>query len=271
MRKTDLMKKYNLSRYNVLLFVIFTCVNIVMIMTSDSYFLFSLTFPRFVQVVIELMISDYGVPADSINYFVVGVIMAIPVLILLLSYFLTSRNRHLWLILPLVVIGLDSILALDLFIIGDIIFHLYMIGSIILGIYYGNKLKKRDYVVGGYNDEELEAQAVLNESKTITTYTGEFEKVEETQDSKVLRDDAPKGKVLIKADHEGLEVIVKRRKGLTELIINGKVYDEIKIVIETTYQLSATLNNVYVKFKYDNMRMFIFANGKELNKKLRLI
>jgi hypothetical protein len=271
MRKTDLEKKYNLSRYNILLFAIFTCINIVMIMANDTYFLFSLTFPRLVQYVINVLIVDGGVPADSINYFVVGIIMAIPVVLLLLSYFLTSKKRYLWFILPLIVIGADSILAVDGLIVGDIIFHLYMIGSIIFGMYYGKKLKKGDYSNYQFDDEELESQVELNNNKTITTYTGEFEEKKEAENSRVLRKDAPKGRVLIKADYEGLEVLVKRRRGLTELIINGVVYDEIKLLIETTYHLSATINNVYVKFKHDNMKMFIFANGKELTKKIRMI
>lgn len=256
MQKIELEKKYNMSRINLLLLIILSVVNIITIVTNGSYFLFSLSFPRFVQYVIEFAMNEGGFNAGDLNYPLVIIIMALPIVLFLLCYVFSSRNRYKVFIFTIILFTIDSIFALITFDIIDIVFHIYIYVLLVMGFVNGRKIEK-------FKLQEAEYMPFYSEH-------GNEESVDAIS-TQAIRSDAPEGRVLIKTNYEDLEIIVKRRKGLTELIINNNVYDEFIGRIETAYNLQAVVNNVEVIFLLDRSRMEIYTNGNLLTKKIRWI
>lgn len=154
-----LEQKYNSSRMNLLLVVVFTAINLVLLVTnSDSYFLFSAFIPYFITTMGMLLCGRfpaefYGGEYNSLQFFgdsffmVLLAISIVLMLLYLLAWFM-SRKQHVgWLIFALVFFGLDTIGML--FINGfsvesiiDIVFHGWVIYYLILGISSHYKLKK---------------------------------------------------------------------------------------------------------------------------------
>lgn len=152
-------QKYNSSRTNLLFVVIFTVINIVLLVTNaDSYFLFSAFVPYFIATLGMMLCGRF--PAEfyengledmiflSDTFFVVVmVIAAVITLFYLLAWFMSSKKRVGWIIFALVFFGLDTVAMI--FINGlslesglDILFHAWVIYYLIIGINAHSKLKK---------------------------------------------------------------------------------------------------------------------------------
>ncbi len=155
--RDKLEARYKGSRNNILLVVAFTLVNtVLLIVGSDSYFLFSAAVPYYVTLFGMLytgkMPAEYYVgiedfvPWDS-SFFIIAVVIAVVVVgLYALSWFL-SKKRHGWLVFALVFFIIDT-LALFYFagfsadMILDYVFHAWVIVSLASGISAASKLKK---------------------------------------------------------------------------------------------------------------------------------
>ena len=151
-----LSSRFSSTRHNLLLIVVFSLVNILLLVTnSGTYFLFSAFVPY--------MFVDYGMyfcglyPAEyyepNTEFFhtsvmVVCCIIAAVVLILyLLCWIFSKKPRVGWVIAALVFFVIDTIVMLLSVAslienIIDILFHAYVIFSLSRGIYSYYKLKK---------------------------------------------------------------------------------------------------------------------------------
>jgi len=87
-----------------------------------------------------------------------------------------------------------------------------------------------------------------------------------------LRADDKKGRILIASNYDGLQISMKRTRGLTELIVNGNVYAEATGLIETDYSLTANVQQIKIAgvYKAARSRMYLYANDILLAKKFRL-
>jgi hypothetical protein len=161
-RQTDsprqqLEVRYGNARHVLLLIVVFTAINIVLLlMNSDTYFLFSAYIP-YVIVLMAMVLCGrlpeefYGIPEvyeflDS-SLLVIGVAVAAVICgLYLLCWFLSKKNKVAWFIVALVLFSLDTVLMLLGGIgaesIVDIIFHGWAIVSLARGIHAHAQLKK---------------------------------------------------------------------------------------------------------------------------------
>ena len=162
--------KYNGSRHNLLLVVIFSLVNLILLLTnSNTYFLFSASMPY--------IISDFGMffcgkyPAEYYadmgemtfldpSVLVVMVIISVVIIgVYLLCWWMSRKNNVGWLIAALVLFGIDTV-VMFLFMLGssnmlfDILFHAWVIYYLITGILANAKLKKLP------EDESTAAEAI---------------------------------------------------------------------------------------------------------------
>ena len=152
-------RNYSSSRHNLLLIVAFTVINLLLLVTnSGSYFLFSAYIPYFIAFM-AMYLCGYApeeyyaegleeVPfLDNSVFITMMVICAVIILLYLLAWFMSSKHRVGWLIFALVFFGLDTLGML--FINGfsmdsavDILFHAWVIFSLINGIVGHYKLQK---------------------------------------------------------------------------------------------------------------------------------
>ncbi len=155
-QRQTLQAKYNGARANLLLVIIFTLINIVLlVINSGTYFLFSSFIPW--MMVNDGMYSCGLFPAEAYepemafvdtSYMVFcGIVAGMILVLYLLSWILSKKPRVGWMILALVVFVIDTA-ALLLMVVNiadwiiDIVFHGWVIFSLTNGIISYFKLKK---------------------------------------------------------------------------------------------------------------------------------
>lgn len=154
-----LVNKYQSARHNILLVVAFTLLNIILLVTnSNSYFLFSASIPYFVVDLGMLLCGKYppeyytgelaGMETLDDTFFVVTLVVAAVIMLLyLLSWIFCKKPRVGWMIFALVFFVIDTVGMLLLTGIStdaimDVVFHGWVIVSLISGITAYFKLKK---------------------------------------------------------------------------------------------------------------------------------
>lgn len=158
-QKEILTSRYFSARHNILLLVIFTLVNVFLLVTNaDSYYLFSAFIPYLLIDLGRLLCGMYpaefyaqnfpGMEFLNISFFVICIIIAAVILLLyLVSWLLSKKPRVGWMIFALVFIAIDTI-AMLLWIgdflesIMDILFHLWAVLSLTRGVISYYKAKK---------------------------------------------------------------------------------------------------------------------------------
>lgn len=153
-----LESKYAGARSNLLLVVAFTVINIVLLVSkSYTYFLFSAFIPYFLTDLGMFLCGMYPeeVYADLFmdgfldqSFFAITIVIAAVILAgYLLAWIFSKKHRVGWVIFALVFFGLDTIgmllingFAMDSIV--DILFHGWVIFSLINGIVAHYKLKK---------------------------------------------------------------------------------------------------------------------------------
>lgn len=126
--------KYNNSRQSILLLFIFSVINIFSISMLGTYFLFSAYLP---QVLISLAYLDPSLTP-------VMVILSILYILPYLLCYIFSKKKAGWMIAALVLFSVDSLFFLidlpaylaagDLSFIIDLIFRIYVLASLIIGV-----------------------------------------------------------------------------------------------------------------------------------------
>lgn len=154
-----LYSRFHSSRHNLLLVIVFSLINIVLLITnSGTYFLFSAFIPY--------LLVDYGMfgcglyPAEYYEAYYPGmefadrsfivvcsVIAAVVLILYLLCWIFSKKPRVGWLISALVFFVIDTVVMLFMVAdlsqnIIDIVFHCFVIFSLVRGIISYFKLKK---------------------------------------------------------------------------------------------------------------------------------
>lgn len=135
------------ARANLVLMLIFTVVNIVLLLVeSDRYFLFSASIPYYLTLFGSLFAKSWGIP----GLYPAGIALAAVILLIYLVIWLVSKKHPGLLIAGLVFFALDTIAFLGLTVMADafaesiidIAFHIWVLVYLGMGISAGSKLKK---------------------------------------------------------------------------------------------------------------------------------
>lgn len=85
-------------------------------------------------------------------------------------------------------------------------------------------------------------------------------------------DSSVKSRTLLEATVQSYHICYRRVKKTNELVINGRVYDEMTAVIEFAHELSATLDGHKILAGYDDQSFsYLVFDGKTVAKKKRWI
>lgn len=256
-----LQRNYDHARQNLLAMIVFTLINIVLLLIgSDTMFLFSATFPYLTLAFGQLLADAYPV------LFVVCCVIAA---VSLLVYFLCwqfSKKHYGWMIAALIFFSLDILTLIGFFLIVqdfseiiDTLFHLWVLYYLIIGVKYGARLK-----------------SMPAEEPTSADETGEGSDYSDMTPlgSAPLRrvDPETKARILLETDHLGRHICYRRVKRTNELVINGYVYDETEQLIESAHELSAVIDGCTIAVGYDGRAYsYISADGTILARKRRII
>ncbi len=262
-------RNYNNGITNLLLIIAFSVINIILlVVNSNTYFLFSAFIPYFLvdygMFFTGMYPEEYYYDLDYVefldkSFLAVTVVIAAVVLILyFLSWIFAKKKKIGWLIFAVVMACIDTVAMLVLGGIAmesiiDIIFHAWIIFSLINAVVTYNKLKKLP-------EEPLEI--IPEENAQIL------------QNSPVLRmaDMEEKSRILLEAESGGYYIVYRRIKSTNELVVNGRVYDEYVSLIEHPHTLTAIVDGHKIEVTYDTTsHMYIMFDGEQLAKKLRIV
>lgn len=261
------------ARSNLLLVVVFTVVNILLLITdSSTYFLFSAYIPYILTDLGMLLCGMY--PAEFYDeYFpisecldtsAIGFFLGIALVMValyLVSWIFSKKNKVGWLVFALVIFAVDTAgmllfvgFALDSIV--DIVFHVWVIISLSLGINACSKLKKLP------PDEEAVPEVSQVEDGC-----------ESQACSTMIRyaDLDVKARVFLETEVSGHTVTYRRVKKVNELVVDGKVYDEMEALVEMPHVLKARIDGHLIEAGLDNAsRSYLNVDGQRVAKKLRL-
>ena len=280
-QRAYLEQKYNTSRMNLLLVVLFTIINLVLLVANaDIYFLFSAFIPYYIaiwgMVLCGRMPDGFyndpnyvGMEFVDNSFFIATIAIAVILtLFYLLAWFMSNKNRIGWLVFALVFFIIDTIgmfiingIAVDSII--DIIFHAWVIYSLVVGIASGKKLQ----ALPVNNNNSVSVAATEVTTQEIGTDLQE----PALTDSVVLRDAdmAVKHRVFLQVQVLNCDICYRRVKRVNELVINGKVYDELNVFHEHPHTLIARVNGHNISAIYNGAYSFIAVDGQIVAKKIR--
>lgn len=95
----------------------------------------------------------------------------------------------------------------------------------------------------------------------------------DTEDSPVLRyaDPDKKCRVFLEIQQDGLHICYRRVGRVNELVINGRVYDEYKALLEFSHALTARVGGHFVEAGFDgDQQSYILLDGVQIAEKTRL-
>ncbi len=270
--RNRLEQRYRSARGNLLIVLIFTAINMGLLITKQfTYFLFSAYVPYLITDIGMAMSGQY--PADYYtgdladvamfgkNFFYIMLAIAIVILMVYLICWIFSKDRKSgWIIFALVLFSIDTALMLLLNgiasnMIFDLLFHAWVIFDLVNGIIAASKLKK----LPAEPTEEVAAE----ENAVLTT-----------EDSTYIRyaDMEAKNRVFLETDVDGHKVIYRRVGKVNELVVDGRVYDEFVGLVEPAHSLEARVGGHRIEAGFDGgVHVYINVDGTEVLKKTRLI
>ena len=152
--RENLMRQAASGRSSLLLVLIFSVVNIIMVLLdTDTYFLFSASVPYYLTMLGKGMDNGFVNGSWDVNgtYTITALVISAVILAVFLLCWIFSKKRSGWLTAAAVLFVLDT-LALAVFTfslydspvgnIMDFIFHIWVIASLIHGAVASKKLKK---------------------------------------------------------------------------------------------------------------------------------
>ncbi len=255
-------QRYTSARQNLFLMILLTAVNLIaMALGADWMMLFSASVPYF-----TLMFS---LPSFGLIPLPIGAVITVLAVGLYLLTWIMSKKHYGWMIAALVMFSLDMLLMLgmNLFFylamgetlsVLQILIQIWVLYYLIIGVRYGYL---RTVVPEETEEEQTCGEPDVSDEQAVSTST-----VPRPADMDV------KAGVLLEAEVAGYRVCYRRVKQTNELVINGYVYDEVTMRIETAHLLRATVGSRLIEAGYDGRaNVFIRLDGAEVAKKIRII
>lgn len=268
-------KKYQASRHNLLLVVAFTIINIgLLLVESDTMFLFSATVPYLSALFAQSASAAVDIPAAAANI-LVGIFVTITVLSIaayLLCWFM-SKKHYGWMIAALVLFVIDTvamggsyILIGDFSGIMDALVHVWVLYYLITGVSNGHKIKKMPAEVAEMAVEQVQ----LQETDEIAPAYDGAELLANTPALRIADMDV-KARILCEVDAFGHHICYRRVKRVNELVIDGNVYDDVEMLVESAHALNARIDSNTYQAGYDGgTKSYIRVNGEKIAQKTRL-
>lgn len=253
--KTIAAAKYENSRKNLILVVVFTVVNLALLLfKSNTMFLFSATVPYFVAAV--------GVAAESSPIMIIAMTFAVICIVAYFVCWLLSKKHYAWLIVALIMFTADTafmallyILMKDFTGIADVIFHAWVLYYLVVGVINGVKLKK-----------------LPDESTSSATPEPNAEPIADTVPLRLV-DETEKTRTWADYELDGHAVSLRSTKKMYQLVIDNYVYAEMAMNLIYTNNLCAYLggHTVEAGVIFGTARHYISIDGSIVSEKARRI
>ncbi len=255
------LKKLAVARSNLILMIALTAINVVFFaIGTETMLLFSATVPYFIAIV--------GFVSESAAVLTVSLVITAVILLLYLLCWIFSKNNYGWMVAALVLFSIDTAAMVMLYVTAkdftgvlDVLIHIWVLYYLIIGVKYGRKLKN-------ITPEEEAAYQLSQAAQAVPTVPPVIQ-----SESTATRpaDNDVKFRVLADATVGELNICYRRVKRVNELVINGFVYDEVEMLLETAHELKAMVNGHLVTVGFDGVASYIHVDGVQVKRKVRLI
>ncbi len=244
-------EKYKVARANLLVMIGFTMLNIILALTGSSYMmLFSATFPY--------VMAGAASVSESQIVLIVCLSLAVVALGLYFLCWIFSKRHYGWMIVALVLFSLDTLILAGVYLrakdtsgILDVVFHIWVLVHLARGIKYGHQLK-----------------TLPEEPEQVPTPETPSAPVADTTPLR-RADTEVKHRVLLETQAAGYRICYRRVKRVNELVINGYVYWEMEMLVETAHELGAVLGGHQIQAGFDSRNSYIQVDGATVAKKMR--
>lgn len=255
------VRRYSAARGGLLLMMILTVVNTVQAaLGSESYFVFSDYLAYLCAVFGRIFYDESG--GESL-YLVVGCAGAMLILLPYLLCWIFSKKRRGWLIAALVLFIIDTLLVavdaigfMEISYLMDIAFHIWLVVELILGVRAGKAAIA-----------EMTEPPVAEDTEFHDASTGMV------PDTKCLGEPQQERKyrLIVQAQHGGRTIEVRRSYGLTELVIDGRLYGTWEGIRERAYEITARVDGHDIVSRFlPTGKQTIEVDGEVIAKKQRL-
>ncbi len=247
------MNKASVARVNLAVVVFLTALNMILaICGSDTMFLFSATMPyAFVL---------FGITSPFMAAAVIYITLAVVLWILYLLCCLLSKVHYSFMVIALVLFGIDTLYMVVFYLsIGyfpglvDMVFHGLVLYYLITG------------VINSYRAKQLPASTPVS-----VNAASDGEEHSEIADTPILRaaDTNVKFRVRLQCNFGDHLIQYRRVKRVNELVVDGQVYDDVEMFMETAHVLSAVVDGHDIVAQFDGVRIHIYVDGEQLAKKV---
>lgn len=252
------MRQYATARGNLLLMLGLTLVNIILLVANaDVMLLFSATVPYYSVA--------FGIVDETGLLLIPAIFVAAVSLIAYFLCWIFSKKHYGWMIAALVLFILDTVFLVVLYLwlqdfsgILDLLIHIWVLYYLIIGVKYGAKLRKMP------EDAVADGEEVLLNADGSVTQT-DYSTYKRAADLTV------KARILLEAEVLGHRVCYRRVKRVNELVVDGNVYDEVEMLVETAHSLTVVVDGHTIVAGFDGgAKSYLLVDGQEIAKKTRL-
>ena len=254
------VRRYSRARSSLLGMMIFTVINTVLAAVgSYTYFVFS-DYVAYLSALLGRFDFD---ETGEMLYLVMGCAFAALVLVPYLLSWIFSKKRRGWLIVALVLFSIDTVVLLldaigylEISYLLDIAFHIWLIVELILGIRAGKAAIA-----------EMNAPAVAEDTEFYDASTDEKPNTPCLGEPQSER----KYRLIVQAQYGGRTIEVRRSYGLTELVIDGRLYGTWEGISERAYEIVARVDDHEIVSRFlPTGKQTIEVDGEIIAKKQRL-
>lgn len=195
MKEIDQCKrKYAAARSSILCVAAFTAINIILaVFNADIYMLFSAIIPYVISVTGAVWHEETG----QILYLVLGAGVGLLITVPYLLAWIFSKKKAIWITFALIYYSLDClfyVFVFDISFIYSILFHVFVLVELIIGIVYGAKLKKCKAALAAFPpmpaEQDVNGSAVPQEPAS-PAFSAATSSVEPTQSDSDQQSDRP--------------------------------------------------------------------------------
>lgn len=264
MKKKSPLAAYKTARADLWILLALSTVNVIFaLLGSDTYFLFS-NFVSYLAAVYARAFYDYT--WDPV-YLVIGILIALVILVAYLLCCLLSKKKRGWLMAALALFSVDTAVMLIYYIVElsvtdiltdilDFVFHGLVLWILIAGV-----------------RRSREAMEEANAPEPLPMNTEFYDASQgDVPNTPALGQPAEgKHRVLLSAVYGSHEIEVRRSHGLTELIVDGRVYGREEGVMESGYTISARVGGHAIETELTpGGKQLLRVDGQVIAKKQRL-
>lgn len=250
--------KYEMARRNLLAVIILLVANVVMLFFgSTTMMLFSATVPYYIALV--------GYVLGIRTFMIIGAVIAAFIILVYFLCWIFSKKHYGWMLAALVLFILDTLFLgyLYIFVIGDVsgildvVIHALVLYYLVIGVINGKRLKTLPP-----ESPETQSENAGNSEFHDTSFSENSSPIRMAEDTK--------HRVFLECDELGHNICYRRVGKVNELVIDGYVYAEIEMLLETPHELCARIggHNFAAGFRANSF-CYLSVDGNDVKKKLR--